>query len=238
MNPHRADIGRCITVTYLPLSCLGLDMKDQMILLLFISILFTACALPFGGAPLQQLYSTALQKSYEIVQEQRTAAAIAADKNIVLNLADKFAQASEIDLLDISPYCYNGRVYLIGEYETSAEWTRAIEITAHEAGVKSITTYILMKSDTPACGLLDNLILFVNVRAKLIMDEEIRSTNIDIKAVQCHAVLLGIVASSEEIDRAITHARSVEGVVRVQSFLEATHIKAVDDAPGNSVEAK
>jgi hyperosmotically inducible protein len=209
------------------MSCQGLDMKIRLLLLL--PMLCTACALPFGGAPLQQLYSTAMRKSYEIAQEERTPAALASDNKIVLNLTDKFAQDIAINLLDVSPYSYNGRVYLIGEYDTDEEWARAIEITAREEGVKSITTYILMKTDAPACGLLDNFMLYANVRAKLIMDEEVRSTNIDIKVLQCHVVLLGIVSSSDEIDRAVTHARGVEGGVRVQSFLDAIRIRAVAD---------
>ena len=155
----------------------------------------------------------------------------------MLNLTDKFAQDSAINILNVSPYSYNGHVYLIGEYESNGEWARAFEITAQEKGVRSITTYILMKTDTPTCGLLDNFMLYANVRAKLIKDEDVRSTNIDIKAVQCQIVLLGIVASSEEIDRAIAHAGSVDGVVRVQSFLEATRRRAVNDAQENPSEA-
>jgi len=206
-------------------------MYCQRLFHLLLSILITACALPFGGAPLQQLYTTAARKSYEIAQEERTAATLALDNKIVLNLADKFTQDSVISPFDVSPYCYDGRVYLIGEYETVEEWTRAIEIAARESGVKSITTYILMKEGAPACGLLDNFMIYANVRAKLILDEELRSTNIDIKAVQCQVVLLGIVASPEEIDRAVANAQGVEGVLRVQSFLETSRRAVADGVP-------
>jgi len=206
-------------------------MKYQRFILLLLSMLVTACALPFGGAPLQQLYSTAVRKSHEITREERTPVALALDNKIVLNLTDKFAQDSAINLLDVSPHSFNGRVYLIGEYETDEEWTRAIEITAREEGVKSITTYILMKGKPPNCGLLDNYMLYANIRAKLISDEEVRSTNIDIKALQCQVILMGIVASSDESDRAMTHARGAAGVVRAQSFLEATRIRAIVDVP-------
>ncbi|MGE5789848.1 MAG: BON domain-containing protein [Syntrophaceae bacterium] len=202
----------------------------KQFILFLLSMLVTACALPFGGGPLQQLYSTVARKSYEIAQEERTPVALALDNKIVLSLTDKFTQDSAINLLDVSPYSYNGRVYLIGVHETDEEWTRAIEIAAREEGVKSITTYILLKGEPPNCGLLNNFMLYANVRAKLIEDKVVRSTNIDIKALQCHVVLLGIVASSDEIDRAITHARGAEGVVRVQSFLEATRMRAIVDA--------
>ena len=200
-------------------------MRHKLFLYPLLSILLSGCALPFGGGPLQQLYSTAVRKSYEIAREVRTPAAIASDNLIVLHLTDAFAQNDAINLLDMSPYCFNGRVYLIGEYGTEEEWAGAIGIAANEEGVRSVTTYILMTKGPPVCGLLDNFMIFANVRAKLIEDEEVRSTNIEIKVLQCQVVLMGILASPEEINRAIDHARGVQGVIRVQSFLEAGRIE-------------
>jgi hyperosmotically inducible protein len=218
------------SVIILPAVFESRNMKYLLVLAVFASMLITACALPFGGAPLQQLFSTALQKSYELAREERSTFAVAQDKAIVFNLMDQFAQDDMIGVLNVSPYCYNGRVFLIGEYEINEEWARAVEITAREQGVRSITTYMLLKSDAPTCGLLDNFMLFANVRANLILDKDVESTNIDIKAVQCQIVLLGIVESSDKIDRAITHARSVGGVAHVLSFLEATRIRPSDKA--------
>jgi hyperosmotically inducible protein len=57
------------------------------------------------------------------------------------------------------------------------------------------------------------------VDAKLTADKDIRSTNIDVKVVQCNVVLLGIVRSGEEIAKATAHAKSVAGVRNVTSFL-------------------
>ena len=57
------------------------------------------------------------------------------------------------------------------------------------------------------------------VKAKLIGDEDIWSTNVDVKTVQCNVILVGIVGSKEEITKAISHAKSVEGARKVTSYL-------------------
>jgi hyperosmotically inducible protein len=57
------------------------------------------------------------------------------------------------------------------------------------------------------------------VDAKLIADDRIWSTNVDVKAVQCNVVLLGIVGTQQEISRSVAHARSVPGVRSVRSYL-------------------
>jgi len=60
------------------------------------------------------------------------------------------------------------------------------------------------------------------LKSKLVADMDVWSTNIDVKVVQCHVVLLGIVESKEEITRAVAHARSVAGVRDVTSYLTST----------------
>jgi hyperosmotically inducible protein len=59
------------------------------------------------------------------------------------------------------------------------------------------------------------------VKTKLIGDKEIWSTNVDVKTVQCNVVLLGVVGSKKEIDKAIAHTKSVKGVRGIKSFLRS-----------------
>jgi osmotically-inducible protein OsmY len=68
-------------------------------------------------------------------------------------------------------------------------------------------------------GTDENLEIVGKVKARLVGDKEIWSTNIDIKSIQCRVVLYGLVGSKKEINKAIAHAKSVEGVRGVKSFL-------------------
>jgi hyperosmotically inducible protein len=66
-----------------------------------------------------------------------------------------------------------------------------------------------------------NLELTAAAKGKLIKDKSIWSTNVDVKTVQCNIVLVGLVGSKEEINKAVAHAKSVEGAKSVKSFLKA-----------------
>ena len=159
---------------------------------------------------------------YGVAVEERKATTIAADTKITTTIQSRFVEDNDVKALDISPYCYNGNVYLVGEYAKESQKERAISIAKAVEGVTSVHTYILPKKKDDKCGTSDNLAIRGKVDAKLVADKDVWSTNIDIKVVQCNVVLLGIVKTGKEITRAIAHARSVEGVRSVKSFLKST----------------
>jgi hyperosmotically inducible protein len=159
---------------------------------------------------------------YGVAVEERKTSTIVEDKKISTAIQKAFLEDSDVKALDISAYCYNGHVFLVGEYDRAQQKERAIKIAEGVQGVKSVQTYILPKRKNDSCGLSENLAIRAKVDAKLVADKEIWSTNIDVKVVQCHVVLMGIVKSKKEITRAVTHARSVEGVRGVVSFLKST----------------
>ena len=161
------------------------------------------------------------QTTYGVAVEERSASTIASDKKITLTIQDKLLQDDAIKALDISPFCYDGHVYLVGEYGTEKERATALEIANKVPGVSSVTPYLLRKKEKDTCGTTDNVEIAAKVKAQLVGDKDIRSTNIEVKAVQCHVVLLGIVGSKKEIDKAVAHAKSVTGIRGVTSYLKA-----------------
>jgi hyperosmotically inducible protein len=66
---------------------------------------------------------------------------------------------------------------------------------------------------------VDDTTITAKVKSKLVEDEDIKSTQIEVKTVFGHVVLLGIVGSHRERDKAIAHAKSVEYVKKVKSFI-------------------
>ncbi len=159
---------------------------------------------------------------YKAAVDERNVSTIASDDKIAVTISKRFLDDASIKVLDISADCYNGRVYLVGEYENKNQKDTAVKIARGVEGVKSVTTYMLPKKKEDNCGTSDNLSIIAKAKAKLIKDKEIWSTNIKIKSVQCNAVLLGIVGSRAEIRKIIAHVNSVEGVRSVKSFLIST----------------
>jgi hyperosmotically inducible protein len=125
------------------------------------------------------------------------------DQTITMSIRKKFTEDEKIKYFDISTYVYNGHVYLVGEYET-----------------ESVTDYFLPKKKDETCGTTANLELLAKVKKDLIGDGDISSTQIEVKALQCNIILLGLVASANEINKATAHAKAVEGVRSVKSFLK------------------
>ena len=142
------------------------------------------------------------------------------DQNITMAIRQKFVDDPKIKYFDISTYCYNGHVYLVGEYDTVDQKNQAVKLAKEVEGVKSVTDYFLPKKEDDTCGTTDNLKLSTKVTADLIGDKDISSTQIEVNVLQCNVILLGLVSSSAEIKKAIAHAKSVEGVRSVKSFLK------------------
>ncbi len=183
--------------------------KNNMIICLLLLVFVVGCS-PYGTI-------------YGVAVDERKASTIASDKKITAEIQKTFLEDSTIKVLDISSYCYDGHVFLVGEYDNKEQKEKAEKMAKKVEGVKSVQTYLLPEKKGDTCGTSDNVAITGKVDAKLTADKDIRSTNIDVKVVQCNVVLLGIVRSGEEIAKAAAHAKSVGGVRNVTSFLTAAH---------------
>ena len=141
------------------------------------------------------------------------------DQSITMSIRKKFTEDEKIKYFDISTYVYHGHVYLVGEYETAGQKNQAVKLARQVEGVKSVTDHFLPKKEDEACGTTANLKLVAKVKKELIGDGDISSTQIEVKALQCNIILLGLVGSSNEIGKATAHAKAVEGVRSVKSYL-------------------
>ncbi len=158
---------------------------------------------------------------YKVVMDERSVGSWADDEVVSTTVFKRFAEDDTVKALDISTYSYEGRVYLVGEYDSPAQKSRAVAIAKGVKGVKSVTSYLLPKPKVDFCGTTDNLVILAKVKTALIGADDIHSTNVDVKVVQCRVVLLGIVASRAEAERAVAVARGVEGTRGVTSYLRA-----------------
>jgi len=157
---------------------------------------------------------------YDVAVEERNVSDWASDEKITFLIKEQFFDDDSVKYMDFDAASYEGQVYLIGEYESRSQVDRAVEIARGVAGVRTVTTYMLPKQAEDHCGTTDNLEIYTRVKHKLISDDDIWSTNIDIKVVQCNVILLGLVGSNAEQAKAIAHASSVPGVRKVRSYIK------------------
>jgi hyperosmotically inducible periplasmic protein len=163
------------------------------------------------------------RSSYGVAVDERKVGTMASDEKTKLTIQERLLQDDAVKVLDISTFCYNGNVYLVGEYGTEKEREKALEIAKQAPGVKSVTHHLLRKKKEDTCGTTDNLEISAKIQAGLIGDKDIRSTNVDVKVVQCNVILLGIVGSQGEIAKVVAHAKSIKGVRGVTSYLKSVN---------------
>jgi len=159
---------------------------------------------------------------YSAAVDERNVRTVAGDTKIKAIILDAFIQDDTVKTFDIDIACYYGHVYLIGEYDAEKQKNRAVEIAGDVEGVKDVTTYLIKKKKGDPCGTTDNLAIKAKVKAKLIKDGDIWSTNVDLTVVQCNVVFVGLVGSNKEIEKTIAHAKMCGRSSKRQIFPEGS----------------
>ena len=107
---------------------------------------------------------------------------------------------------------------LSGFVDSQSQLDRADSLTKAVAGVKSIQNNVALKtSDTTVGNKVDDGIVTAKVKAALIGDEKIKSTDITVVTRKGEVQLSGFVNSQSQIDRALLVAKGIEGVSSVSN---------------------
>jgi len=156
---------------------------------------------------------------YKAAVDQRDVGTFVDDGRIESSVRALYVNDSLVKLRDISVNSYLGTVYVVGEFESDTQKMRAVKLARQVDGVRKVTIIPFTKRDDPTCGTTDELTLYAKIKAKLVEDKDIWSTQVDVKTVQCNVVVLGLVANQRDADAIIRHVNSVEGVRTVQNYV-------------------
>ena len=178
-----------------------------------ISILFSGFVIFFNTGCVGTIYEAAV--------DERKVGTIASDKTIEVKILKKLSDGESGDLIDVSVTSYNGDVFLVGEYENSTQKNRFLNSAKSVEGVRSVGSYLRQTVKDHPCDTQKNLEITAGVKAALIGDKSIWSTNVKVSTMQCQVVLWGTVGTSAELSKSVKHANSVEGVKSVKSFLKS-----------------
>jgi len=156
---------------------------------------------------------------YKAAVDQRDVGTFVDDGRIESSVRALYVNDSVVKLRDVSVNSYLGTVYVVGEFESDAQKMRSVKLARQVDGVRKVTVVPFTKRDDPACGTTDELALYAKIKQLLVADTDIWSTQVDVKTVQCNAVVLGLVASQRDADAILRHVNSVQGVRTVQSYV-------------------
>ena len=77
------------------------------------------------------------KSDYKSAVDERSLGEQYDDEKITMLIRQNFKNDPKINYFDISTYCYNGNVYLVGEYDTVDQKNQAVKLAREVEGVKS-----------------------------------------------------------------------------------------------------
>jgi hyperosmotically inducible protein len=152
---------------------------------------------------------------YESARDERSVADQTADKKISLTIKTTLADRDAKKALKIHVYCFLRHVYLVGAIDDREFRDFAVDTAKATEDVKQVYTHLVPESDTTA----DDLAIAAKVRAALIANKELSSTQVETETMNGEVVMVGMVRSRADAELAIGIAQGIEGVRKVTSYL-------------------
>jgi hyperosmotically inducible protein len=156
---------------------------------------------------------------YKAAVDERDIGTFVDDGRIESSVRARFINDSTVKLRDVSVNSYLGTVYVVGEFESDAQKMRAVRLAREVEGARKVSVVPFPKRSDPSCGTAEDLSLYAKIKARLVEDADIWSTQVDIKTVQCNVVMLGLVKSQRDADAIMRHVNAVEGVRTTQTLM-------------------
>lgn len=109
-----------------------------------------------------------------------------------------------------------GEVLLSGFVDSQAQTDRAAAVTRAIAGVKGVQNNVTLKGTSGTAGnALDDSVITTRVKAALLGDEAVKSSDVSVVTQKNEVQLSGFVNNQAQMDRAIQIASGVDGVRKV-----------------------
>lgn len=201
-------------------------------------------AIPFGlglipGAP---MYVTSLldnsPMAYESAMDERSTRQQMQDSIIAGHAQAELYKHKEIRPLQITAYCYFGKLYLVGEYDSQDQLRAIYEAMDNVEGKKGIISRLYLKEEKPEKSYIQAQAMWAELEAQLMADFEVTSSPLDIEVVQGNIILLGVISDKVERDRIVSHAQAVAEQGMVVSYLYHSEIAGPEARPMLAAEPK
>lgn len=158
--------------------------------------------------------------AYETAVDERTTSQQMYDAVIAGHAQAELYKHDDVSSLQISSYCYFGKLYLVGEYDSQEQLRAIYEAVNKVEGKRAIISRLYLKEDQSSADFVEEQALWAELEAQLLADYEVTSSPIEVDVIQGNIILLGVISDKEERDRILSHAQSVAEEGLVISYLE------------------
>ena len=126
----------------------------------------------------------------------------------------------DIELLRrVSAEVIEGRVLLTGSVPNPVDRVDAMRVTWQVDGVTEVLNEIQITNKNSLADFALDIWISTQLRAKLLLDKDIRAINYNVETVNQVVYLIGIAQGELELKRVTNHARTIENVQKVISHV-------------------
>ena len=180
-------------------------MKDVLLLILLVAL--PACA----------PYALAVKETYDVATDPRSVFTQASDTQAEVQIKAALLASPVRGTSGIDVYCRQGVVVLVGVVPPGSQAGQAaVAIARQTSGVRRVESYFV--ASRPSWE--SDIAIKEEIRARLIADPALISGRVDIAVFAGHVVLVGVVVSRVYVEKFISDAQSVSGVVSVTSYIQ------------------
>lgn len=152
--------------------------------------------------------------------EDRGMGGAASDLRIHADINEKWLHASMDMLQKVDLSVQEGRVHLTGTVPTPEMRLDAVKLVWQVEGVRQVIDDIQVGDDKTTVGSYTRDVwISTELRTKLLFDGDISSQNYSVETVEGVVYLMGVAQSQKELDRVTGHARNLNYVKRVVSYV-------------------
>ena len=151
--------------------------------------------------------------------QERSIGAAVDDTIIASQIVSNFFQF-DIELLRrVSAEVIEGRVLLTGSVPNPVDRVDAMRVTWQVDGVTEVLNEIQITNKNSLADFALDIWISTQIRAKLLLDKDIRAINYNVETVNQVVYLIGIAQGELELKRVTNHARTIENVQKVISHV-------------------
>jgi osmotically-inducible protein OsmY len=162
--------------------------------------------------------TTAVIVAYQTLSDVRTMQEQHEDARIMGTIKDELATKSGVaTALQIHVFSHLGRVVLAGIVEPGSKLgAEAISVARGVEGVRKIdSVYLPARPSYPR-----DLTISLKLDAKIVADLELRRAQVEWTVLAGTVIVTGLVDSDEKVRRVVEHARSIDNVTAVRSYIQ------------------
>ena len=179
-------------------------MKNKLLILIFVSFIFTGCV----GVGSKGLFGTGVS----VALDPRTVGTQIDDSIMQKTISAKILAKDKKYLISVKTKVLDGRIFITGKVDSPEEKLLITKLAWETKGARSVRNDIKIKEEFNFKQSAKDVLITSQLRTAIIVNKNIKATNYQIDTYKKKIYIYGIALTSEEKDLVISEAKEIVDV--------------------------